>query len=252
MTRASVITLTWNHLACTRRALESLRPILHSDDELIVVDNNSADGTQGYLSGLTTPCPVRLHFSDTYLSIVHAYNAAINLSSGEYIFIYDNDLEIVEKGTLDHMIGVLSQDPAIGIVLPHCDNIIGCPRSIPGPAKKVNSLVPVQMKRKAHWPACASAAWLIRREVIDKVGLFDERFSEYGFGDLDYARRVLEAGYKIILDGFIFVKHYGSRTVSDADVEPQLRRMRALFWEKWLLPPEDTRPERFRRPSHVQ
>jgi len=250
MVRVSVIVLTWNHLDYTKKAMESLKPLLTCDDEVIVVDNNSIDGTQAYLESLSSLngflSPVYLHLSDRHLSITQAYNIGIKKSKGLFVFIYDNDLEIVEPGTLDHMISVFHDRPDAGIVCPHTDNLIGRLRNIPGPEKKFNRIEQFHMKHNRPYPVCPSAAWLIRREVIEKVGGFDERYEGYGMLDFDYARCVMLAGYTILLDGFVFVKHYGSITAKDYDIQPMLRKQARQFNEKWNLPAADIRPVRFR------
>lgn len=238
--RVSVITLTWNHLDYTKKALESIKPILHDDDEVIVIDNNSTDGTAEYLSKFELPCYKNVYISDKHMSITEAYNKGIEMSQGRYVFIYDNDLEIVENHTLDHLIETAEKHDDCGIVCPHTDNLVGNLRNVPSPKQKFNRIEEFHMKRKRHYPTCPSAAWLIKREVIDEVGGFDENYKGYGMLDFDYARSVLLAGLKIYLDGFIFVKHYGSVTANTYDIQPQLLESRNYFYRKWKLPLTDS------------
>jgi len=244
--RVSVITLTWNHLDYTKRALESLKPILNEDDEVIVIDNNSIDGTKEYLASLDLPCYKNVYISDKHMSITEAYNKGITMSQGRYIFIYNNDLEIVEPDTLNHLVNTADDHADAGIVCPHTDHLIGRLRNIPDQSKKFHRIEEFHMKKNRPYPVCPSAAWLIKRKVIDDVGLFDENYKGYGMLDFDYARAVMLKGYKILLDGHVFVKHYGSITARDYDIQPMLRESAAYFWRKWGLPAVDTRPERFR------
>ena len=44
--------------------------------------------------------------------------------------------------------------------------------------------------------SCLCVCVLIRREVIEKVGMLDERYAGYGYDDVDYCRRVFNAGYQ--------------------------------------------------------
>jgi len=221
---------------------------MRADDELIVVDNCSTDGTREYLKELAKDSRVVVCLLTENTSITKSYNTGIKASSGEFIFIFDNDLEIVEPNTLDHMIqtfDVLEGDcRKIGIVAPHTNNIIGRQRSIIDSTHKCNRIENITMRRLRPYPILPSAAILILREAGEKVGWFDERYDGYGMLDLDFARSVIVAGYEIILDGFIFVKHYGSVTVSDYDIQPDLIRMRQLFDAKWNLPDTSGRPPR--------
>ena len=66
MVRVSVITLTWNHLEYTKKAVTSLLPILEPNDEVIFVDNNSNDGTHKYLEDLEIPCEKHLILKASY------------------------------------------------------------------------------------------------------------------------------------------------------------------------------------------
>ena len=53
----------------------------------------------------------------------------------------------------------------------------------------------------------------IKREVINKVGLFDERFYPCSGEDIDYCIRVRESGYKLFIAMDSFVFHFYSRTL---------------------------------------
>jgi len=233
MTRVSVVTLTWNHLDYTRKAVESIIPILRPDDEIIVVDNNSNDGTQGYLMSQNFPCSNHLIFLEEQCGIGKAYNIAFRKAGGDFIFIYDNDLEIVMPNTLEHMIGIFNNDDSIGIVCPCINRIIGRIRACESKDKLPNDIQEIRMGYKKWWPECPSAAWLIRKECREKVGFWDEDFDPYGMADYDFARRVILAGYRILCDRFIFVQHYGSITASSYVNANLLKITREKFYKKW-------------------
>lgn len=231
--RVSVIILTWNHLDYTKKAIESLSPILESFDEVIIVDNNSDDGTQAYLMDLKLPCSKFTILNEDQCGIAKAYNMALRRVTSDYVFIYDNDLEIVMPNTLDHMIDVFEKNNDAGIVCPCVPKIVGKIRQFKTKEELPNDIQEIKMGYKSWWPECPSAAWLIKREVIDKIGYFDEQFDPYGMCDYDYARRVILSGYKIFADRFIFVNHYGSITASAYVNQKLLRNTRRLFYQKW-------------------
>ena len=67
--------------------------------------------------------------------------------------------------------------------------------------------------------ACASrsTAWsgfclLIRRAVIEAIGLLDEQFGIGCFEDDDYCLRAIQAGYRAVIAADAFVHHFGGRT----------------------------------------
>jgi len=233
MVRVSVITLTWNHIEYTKKAVESIIPCLTSDDEFIFVDNKSTDGTQDYLQSLDLVCPTYVHVVEERCGCAHAYNIGFKKVKGDYIFIYDNDMEIVMKNTLDHMIEVFKNNKDAGIVCPCMNNIIGAVRSCPSISSLKNDIVEIHMGHNKWWPECPSAGWLLKRECLDKVGLFDEQFDPYGINDYDYARRVILAGFKILCDRFIFIQHYGSVTSKEYVTAKMLNVVQEKFYKKW-------------------
>src|SRR5690606_31767020 len=76
---------------------------------------------------------------------------------------------------------------------------------------------------------------LIRREVIDTVGMLDERFGIGCFEDDDYCRRALDAGFEAVIAADSFVHHFGSVTFrnSGVDFAKVLRDNEVLYRDKW-------------------
>jgi hypothetical protein len=75
---------------------------------------------------------------------------------------------------------------------------------------------------------------LIRKDVIDKVGLFDERFFMFG-EDLDFSYRIKKAGYDVIYYPFVKVIHYKGESVkqSSKDMIRVFYEAMELFFEKY-------------------
>jgi GT2 family glycosyltransferase len=79
----------------------------------------------------------------------------------------------------------------------------------------------------------------MRRAVVNQVGLLDERFGLGMFEDEDYARRVRQAGYRVICAEDVFVHHYGMSSfskLSDAEYRNLFERNKRLYEEKWGEP----------------
>ena len=76
---------------------------------------------------------------------------------------------------------------------------------------------------------------LIRREVIDRIGLLDERFGIGNFEDDDFCRRALHAGYRSVIAVDAFLHHFGGRTflASGIDFAALMTENRQKFEEKW-------------------
>jgi len=235
MPRVSVVTLTWNHLQYTKKAVESLAPLLTEEDEWIFCDNLSKDGTPEYLDALKLPCKKIVLYPVEHTSISQAYNLCIKASSGDYVFIWDNDLEAVMPDTLTHMLSVFGDRPGTGIVCPCLPNVVGRLRECVLPSKLCKEIREISCKHNRPYPMCVSAAWLLSRACIEKVGLFDEQFDKYGILDFDYAKRVIIEGFKIFSDGYIWVQHYGSITANTYLNIDILRDMHEKFAKKWSI-----------------
>ena len=72
---------------------------------------------------------------------------------------------------------------------------------------------------------------LIKREVINKVGLLDEQFFPGNFEDDDYCMRILEAKYKLVLSKDTFIHHFGNISFknNDLDYKKILRKNKEKF-----------------------
>ncbi len=76
---------------------------------------------------------------------------------------------------------------------------------------------------------------LIRREVVDAIGLLDEQFGVGNFEDDDYCPRAIQAGYRAVIAADAFVHHFGGRTFvgSGVDNGALMRENERLFRAKW-------------------
>ena len=76
---------------------------------------------------------------------------------------------------------------------------------------------------------------LIRREVVDSIGLLDERFGLGCFEDDDYCLRAMQVGYRTVIARDAFVHHFGGRTFvgTGVDFQSLMQKNEGLFREKW-------------------
>ena len=76
---------------------------------------------------------------------------------------------------------------------------------------------------------------LIKREVLDRIGAWDERFGLGNFEDDDYCRRALDSGYKAVIAQDAFIHHFGHVTFHGEriDLRQQLLANQRLFEQKW-------------------
>ena len=243
----SIIILTHNQLEYTKQCIESIERYTPPEPyQLILVDNGSTDGTMEYLRSV-----VSCHSSfDNYklicnqenLGFAKGCNQGIEEASGGYILLLNNDT-IVTEGWLKRMIECAESDSRIGIVGPMTNFISGPQRD-----KKANysSLEEVHgyatsfyQKNRGDWfdyPRITGFCMLIKREVLEKIGGFDERFGIGCYEDDDYCFRVYRAGYRAVICGDVFVHHFGSKTLEDIGVDNMVllrNNNRSIFLDKW-------------------
>src|SRR5262249_12718512 len=88
---------------------------------------------------------------------------------------------------------------------------------------------------------------LVRREVIDAIGLLDERFGLGCFEDDDSCRRAIRAGYRAVIARDSFVHHFGGQTfrADGVDYAGLMERNQRAFDAKWARGPAPTPSRRY-------
>jgi FkbM family methyltransferase len=233
----SIVILTHNQLAYTRQCLDSIRERTEQPYELIVVDNASTDGTVEYLR---SQADIKLICNSENRGFPCGCNQGIGIATGGQILLLNNDT-VVTSGWLARLLQTLNSDPKIGLAGP-CSNCVSGDQEIPAHYQDLAGL-----ESFAHHWAHKNAGGrkevdrlvgfclLMRREVVDRIGLLDERFGVGCFEDDDYCRRALQAGYRAVIARDAFIHHYGGLTFrgSGIDYGSLLQSNQRLFEAKW-------------------
>jgi GT2 family glycosyltransferase len=240
--KVSIIMLTFNQLEDTRQTVESLLKYTHSDYELICVDNGSVDQTREYLEKLQkTEKHVRVILNEKNVGFAKANNQGMKIATGEYILLLNNDV-ILTEGWLERMLVCVESDPLIGVVGPVTNHAVGqqvveFPLDVDVPNVQKFACMQV-MQYAGYWfetHRIIGFCLLVKKEVIEKIGMLDERFGPGGFEDYDFCLRVKQAGYRIMIMKDVFVYHMGGRGYSKNNLDyDQLRHQNVqIFIEKW-------------------
>jgi GT2 family glycosyltransferase/tetratricopeptide (TPR) repeat protein/2-polyprenyl-3-methyl-5-hydroxy-6-metoxy-1,4-benzoquinol methylase len=242
----SIVILTHNQLDYTKLCLASIRSRTDEPYEIIVVDNASIDGTVEYLRAMNG---VQLIGNSENRGFPAAVNQGIKEARGDYILLLNNDC-IVTTGWLTRLLEAINSAPEIGLAGP-CSNCVSGEQKIPVGYELLTDLDGFawdwgkrHLALRVMTDRLVGFCLLLKRSVIDRVGLLDERFGLGNFEDDDFCRRAREAGFKAVIAQDSFVHHFGSITyrAMGSKFGSLLDHNRQLFEEKW---------ERESEPEHL-
>jgi GT2 family glycosyltransferase len=216
------VILNWNGKNFLETCLRSVLGQAYDNFNVVLVDNGSADGSVDFVRR-EFPLADVLALGENS-GYPKGNNAGIKYALGkyaaDYILLLNNDTEIREQGWLGGMVSAMESDPGTGImscrlVSPYGEvqtigNVI-TPYGFKGldPAKSLNaSSAPFAVD------AVIGAVFLLKRAVIEKIGLLDEGFSPFSAEDQDYCARARRSGYRIKVKPDAAVVHYISLTIS--------------------------------------
>lgn len=230
--KVSIIVLTYNNLDLTKACLESIEMYTkYPDWELIIVDNDSHDGTPEFLCEFAeTRGNVKVILNDKNLGFAGGNNSGAKAATGEYLIILNNDT-YVSHGWLTSLIRHLRRDDKLGIVGP-VTNCIGNEAQIPVTYESMQEMqlraleYTMQHSRKLLYVrTVAFFCVALRKSTWDAIGQLDEEFSVGFFEDDDYCRRLEQAGLKIAIAEDVFVHHQHSASFNTLVAE----RRNAIF-----------------------
>ena len=218
MPETSIIMVAYNGLHdLTAPCLESIfRHTGGEDYEVIVVDNNSSDGTPAYLADLAGREPrLRCVLNTVNRGFAGGNNDGIRVASGSILVLLNNDTR-VGKEWLSGLRKPLQDDRSIGLVGP-VSNAVGNEQKIftcGGDPEEIlaEGAEWIRHSRGDDFETGRLGFFCVafRREIADKVGLLDEAYDLGFYEDDDYCLRVLKAGYRLVCREDVFVYHRGS------------------------------------------
>src|SRR3989338_1273988 len=201
-----LVLLTWNHLEVTEKCLLSL--FEHTDllSRLVIVDNGSGQpGAKEYLQSVRPAGNIQevifirneedFGFSkgmNTGLRFCLAHQPA------SYLCLVSNDVIVTENWLLE-LARVAELKPNIGLVNPNSTNFGLYPPSV----ERINEYgIKTTRSLKGKWQElawCVGFCFLVKKEVVDKIGLFDESFGMAYYEDADLSKRAQATGYLCVL-----------------------------------------------------
>jgi GT2 family glycosyltransferase/glycosyltransferase involved in cell wall biosynthesis len=244
--KISIIIILHNNLEYTTKCLKSIKDFIKINYEIIVIDNSSTDKTYDYFKNEINY--VKYFYNEKNIGFPAAVNQGINKALGDYILILNNDT-ILTENLVERLIEVAESEPKIGIVGPISNEVSGLQKDKNAKYNSIEEMhkyaAEIQQKNKGeilHFPRVAFLCTLIKREVIDKIGGLDERFSPGNYEDDDFCLRAQLAGYKTVIAKDVFIHHYGSKSFKangEKAYAERLMKNQKIFVEKWGATPDE-------------
>lgn len=220
--KTSIIILTYNKLEYTKQCIESIRKYTEIGTyEIIIVDNNSLDGTVEWIKEQDDVIPI---LNNENLGFPKGCNQGIKLASGDNILLLNNDV-IVTPRWLENLILCLYSSNQIGAVGP-LTNFASYFQAINVKYRNLEELYrfsdEFNISDASKWQErlkLIGFCMLIKKDIINEIGLLDEQFTPGNFEDDDYSIRINKAGYKLMLCKDVFIHHYGSVSFKENDIK---------------------------------
>src|SRR5215204_1836116 len=263
----SIIIVNWNGGGLLTRCIETIvSSAPKSTYEIVIVDNASTDDSLSELraskvaGSMIDSEQIRIILNSENRGFGAANNQAFAATNSPYVFLLNLDTE-VPPGTIDKLIEKLKSDPEIGACGPKMLNTDGslqvsvffnppCVWHTVLSQLWLYRLLPRRMRGELllgwHWnhdrersvPMLGGAAILARREMIEEVGGFDERFHMYA-EDNEWCWRISKSDWRLLFVPEAVVVHYGAQSSSKRwshDERLRVRLAAGFVFEHQALP----------------
>lgn len=239
--KVCIIIPTRNEVDMLELCLASIRRHTgYADYEIMVVDNNSDDPVLGLMvnrqqrehrNTRMVHCPGRFNFS-------HINNVAVNKTKAEYLLFMNNDIEVSNDGWMEAMLeyAQYSEIGAVGAKLLYPDGriqhvgvMLGMGGVAGHPFKGMpdhNGAYFGHSDMIKNYSAVTAACMMVRREVFDVVGGFNEELA-VSFGDIDLCMEIRRHGYRIVYTPYARLIHHESASRKDDNEMPRRPRFHA-------------------------
>lgn len=219
-----VVVLNWNSRDDVIECIGSLINIDYPRYELLVVDNGSSDGS---VQSLNAEFPaLQIIVNETNLGACEGRNVGIRYAlekGADYVALLDNDT-VVDQNLLTELVKAGEADPQAGMLVPKVYDYWDR-RKIASAGSRSCWFPPGRIKiiglgkedsaiyeRQREIDYATGCAVLVKREVFERVGMFDPTFF-YGWEEYDLSKRIREGGYRILYvpDGQLWHKIASAR-----------------------------------------
>lgn len=231
-----IIIPVWNQKSLTKDCVESILANTSAGYRIVIIDNGSEQDTRDYLESIRCGNPGMVVIrNDKNVGFVKAANQGMRASIAPFVCLLNNDT-ITTKGWLEEMVSIAESSKDIGIVNPSSNNL----GQKPAEGEPIGSYAARLGSQHGMWTELGAAigfCMLIKREVIEAVGLFDEIYGMGNFEDTDYSRKAVMAGYKCVRACGAYVYHRENSSFGKLkNFDYDFKRNKEIFEFRWGKP----------------
>ena len=250
----SVVIVSWNTRELLDKCLQSLTADAqrsHLSTEVIVVDNGSTDGTASMLRERHPT--VQVTELGENVGFAAASNVGIRATTGQFVLLLNPDT-VVQPDALNILRSTIESMPHVGLVSGLLLNPDGSIQSagyrFPGLTQAFLDFFPLhprlmESRLNGRVPSGdgrapyavdhpLGACMLVRRCVIERVGLLDEQYFMYS-EEIDWCQRIRAAGWSILIAPNARIVHFGGQSTAQihAEMFRELHRSRAHYFRRY-------------------
>ena len=209
--KVSIIIVNYNGKELLQKCLDSLLKVNYNNFEIILVDNNSTDGTVEFIT--KNHPSIMLIKLDSNKGFAEPNNVAAKISKGKYLLFLNNDT-VVTPNFISEMVKVMETDKKIAI----CQSLLLKPDgSVDSSGDFIDHLgVVYNSKTKIdeirEVSSARGASMLVRSDIFEKLDGFDQKFF-ITFEDVDLCWRSWILGYRVLIIPTSIVYHEGGITI---------------------------------------
>lgn len=223
----------WDNRELTHALLKSL-PQVAPELNIIYVDNGSDTSVSvSLLKYFPHVTHVRLPFNHGSVRAINVGLQLAELSPAPYILLLDNDTEIPQKDAswLRRWLSYFA-DETVGAAGAVSDYTSGY-QHVEAVSDRFQRDIPHGRKDPQAMPLLVSFALMLRKSAVEQVGLFDEQYEPGLYEDYDYAVRLREAGYKLVVADSVWIHHKGSQTFGKMNQAELFATNSQKFIDRW-------------------
>ena len=236
--RFTIAIIHRNNIDRLKKVIQSAVDCSRNDDEIIIIDNASTDRSGEMISALYPDIEIITNHCNAGYG--YCCNQAMRKGEGKYFLLCNNDIVLPSNclNQFEHYFSIDSNAGMIGpqLLTPEGElmNSFAPPPSLMSQVDLIGRLTKREVPSTFHKVGVLRGACLaIRRDTVEKTGMYDEDFYFY-HEETVWCVRMDRMGWDVMFAPDIRIRHVGGASTSSVYAESRIEffRSRLLYWKK--------------------